>query len=71
MAETDLTTAQADALSGTTDGDTDAKYPTIGESTYYTTMYRLIHRLLTIEKIVNEFRVCKDGDLTFAVRAGK
>ncbi len=72
MAETDLTTAQADALSGTTDGDTDLKYPTIGESTYYTTMYRLIHRLLTLSKPAgNSLRVYKDGELTFGVRPGR
>ena len=71
MAETALTTTVADALSGTTDTDTDGVYPTIGESTYYTTMYRLLHRMLTIEKVMNEFRVFKDSDLTFGVRAGK
>ena len=71
MAETELTTAQADALSGTTEPDTDAKYPAIGESTYYTTMYRLIDRLLTVAKAVNALRVYKDGDLTCGARAGK
>jgi len=71
MAESTLSTSVADALSGTTDSDTGAAYPTIGESTYYTTMYRLFHRMLTIEKIINEFRIYKDGDLTFGVRSGK
>ena len=72
MAETDLTTEQADALSGTTDSETDLKYPTIGESTYYTTMYRLLHRLLTLAKPAgNSLRVYKDGALTFGVRPGR
>jgi hypothetical protein len=72
MAETDLTQSQADALSGTTDSDTDLSYPAIGESTYYTTVYRLVHRLLTMAKAAgNSLRVYKDGDLSFGVRAGR
>jgi len=72
MSETDLTDAQADALSATTDSDTDLTYPAIGESTYYTTLYRLVHRLLTLGKAGgNSLRVYKDGDLTFGVRPGR
>ena len=71
MSETDLTPAAADALSGTTDPGTDLVYPAIGESTYYTTMYRLVHRLLAVAGTPgNELRAYKDGDLTFGVRAG-
>ena len=70
MAETPLTDAQANALSGATDGDTDIAFPTIGESPYHTTLYRLLHRVLTLAKSVNALRVYKDGDLTFAVRPG-
>jgi len=70
MAETALTDAAANALSGATDNDTDITYPTIGESPYHTTLYRLLHRVLTIAKSVNALRVYKDGDLTFGVRAG-
>ena len=70
MAESPLSTADADALSGATDSDTDAVYPTIGESTYYTTMYRMLQRIITVALCGNHFRVCKDGDLTFEVRAG-
>ncbi len=71
MSETALTTTTADALGGTTDADTDATFPAIGESAYYTTMYRMLQRMLTIEKVINELRVYKDGDLTFGARAGK
>jgi len=72
MAETPLSTAAADALSGTTDADTDLVYPSIGESTYYTTMYRLLHRLGRLGKTPgNELRAYKDGELTFGVRAGR
>lgn len=71
MAETALSTAVADALSGTTDSDTDAVYPTIGESSYYTTVYRMLNRILLIEKVINELRVFKDGDLTYGIRAGR
>ena len=71
MAETALTAAVANALASTTDSDTGAIYPAIAESTYYTTMYRMLHKLQLIEKLVNEFRVFKDGDLTYGIKAGK
>jgi len=72
MSETDLTSAVADALSGTTDPGTDLTYPAIGESTYYTTMYRLIHRLLAMAGTPgNELRAYKDGEMTFGVRPGR
>ena len=71
MAESALTTAVANALSGTTDSDTDGVYPTTGESTYYTTVYRLLNRILKAVELSNELRVYKDGDLTYGVRAGK
>ena len=71
MSETALTSGQANALSGTTDSDTDMVYPTIGESTYYTTMFRVVQRLLAMATMPgNSLRVFKDGDLTFGVRAG-
>ena len=72
MAETALTTAQADALSGTTDSGCAAVYPTIGESTYYTTAYRMLHRALLMAKMPgNQCRAYQDGDLTCGVYAGK
>jgi hypothetical protein len=71
MPETELTAAQADALAGTTDSDTDFKHHTIGESAYYTEGLRQRHRILTILKVVNALRVYKDGTLTFGVRPGK
>jgi len=71
MAETPLTAAQANALSGTTDSDTADVYQTIGESTYYTTDYRLTEKMLRMIKPAgNSLRVYQDGDLTFGVRAG-
>lgn len=72
MAETALTADEANALSGTTDGETALVYPSIGESTYYATFYRMLQRLLTMGKVPgNEFRVYKDGDLTCGVRAAE
>jgi hypothetical protein len=71
MAETALSTTRADALSGTTDANFDFTYPAIGESTYYTTWFKLMHRLAKALEPLNEFRICQDGDLTFEVRGGK
>lgn len=71
MPETPLSAEAANALSGATDADTDVVYPTIGESPYYTTLYRLLHRLLTLARPMNELRIYKDGDLTFGIRPGK
>jgi hypothetical protein len=71
MPESALTSTAADALSGTTDNQTDLVYPAIGESTYYTTIYRLVHRLLTVAKAANAFRLYKDGTLTCGVRPGR
>lgn len=72
MAEIELTSTEADALSGTTDSETDFKYHTIAESTYYTEGFRQRHRVLAILKTLgNRFRVYKDGTATFGVRAGK
>lgn len=71
MSETELTDAQALALAGTTDSDTDFEYHTVGQSTYYLDGFRQRHRLLTILKAVNALRVFKDGALTFGVRGGK
>ena len=72
MSELDLTPAAADALSGTTDAGTDLTFPAIGESTYYTTMYRLIRRLLTLAVTPgNQLRVYPDGEMTFGVRGGE
>jgi hypothetical protein len=67
-----LTASQADTLSGATDSEIDLTYPTIGESTYYTTVYRLLHRLGLLGKVPgNSLRVYKDGELCFGVRPGQ
>ena len=72
MAESALTTAAADALSGTTDSDLDITHNTIGESTYYTTDYQKEAVILRILKqLPSQLRVYKDGDLTCGIRAGR
>jgi len=71
MSETQLTDAEALALAGTTDSETDFAYHTVGQSTYYLDGFRQRHRVLAILKAVNALRVYKDGDLTFGVRAGR
>lgn len=71
MSETQLTDAEALALAGTTDSETDFTYHTVGQSTYYLDGFRQRHRVLAILKAVNALRVHKDGDLTFGVRAGR
>ncbi|HOD83846.1 MAG: hypothetical protein BWX88_05168 [Planctomycetes bacterium ADurb.Bin126] len=72
MSETPLTSDQANALSGTTDADTDFVFPAIGESPYYTTVFRCLDRLLTLGRTPgNALRVYQDAASTFAVRAGR
>ena len=71
MAETPLTTSEADALSGAADGDLDFTYLTIGESPYYTAAYRCWEKLVRVVKAANALRAYKDGELTFGVRAGR
>ena len=71
MSETQLTDAEALALAGTTDSDTDFEYHSVGQSTYYLDGFRQRHRILTITKAANALRVYKDGALTFGVRAGR
>ena len=58
------------ALAGTTDGPTDFEYHTVGQSTYYLDGLRQRQRVLQILRPINSLRAYKDGDLTFAVRAG-
>lgn len=71
MSETPLTADQANALSGATDSGSDFVFPTIGESPYYTTLFRCLDRLLVIGRTPgNALRVFQDGGLTFGVRPG-
>ena len=75
MAETAISDSVANALSGTTESNTDLVYPTIAD-TYYTDFYRLIHRLVqcALKPGGNELRVYQDADdtdLQYSVRAGK
>lgn len=71
MSELQLTDDQANALHGTTDSDTDLKYHSPGDASYFTEGQRQRHRLLTLAKAIsNSLRVFRDGALTFGVRAG-
>jgi len=72
MAETDLTATEANALHGTTDGDTGFTYHSPGDAEYFTEGQRQRQRLLTLAKALgNKFRVYKDGTNTYGVRPGK
>jgi hypothetical protein len=71
MAELPLDADRANALSGTVDVETGVPYPTIGESPYYTSFFRMQYRWLDAARRANDLRVFKDGDLTFGVRAGR
>ncbi|MCX5803659.1 MAG: hypothetical protein NTU69_09070 [Proteobacteria bacterium] len=71
MTELPLTDAEANALHGTTDNDTDFKYHSPGEASYFTEGQRQRHRLLTLAKAIsNSLRVYRDGELSFGVRPG-
>jgi hypothetical protein len=71
MSEIQLTDAEANALHGTTDGETDFKYHCPGDASYFTEGQRQRHRLLTLAKAIsNSLRVYRDGALSFGVRPG-
>lgn len=70
MAELYPTDSELNNLSGTNDGGQGVAYPTIFESPYYTTFYKMLYRLLNVTRRAGDLRVYKDGDLTFGVRAG-
>jgi len=71
MTELSLTDAEANALHGATDSDTDFKYHSPGDASYFTEGQRQRHRLLTLAKAIsNSLRVYRDGALTFGVRPG-
>ncbi len=63
--------AELAALSGTTDAEQEVLFVPIGESPYYVSFYKMLHRLLDVARRAGDLRVYKDGDLTFAVRAGR
>lgn len=71
MAEKYPADATLNALSGTTDSEQEVAYPTIFESPYYTTFYKMLYRLLDVARRAGDLRVYKDGDMTYGVRAGK
>ncbi len=63
--------ATLNALSGTADDEQEVPFPTIGESPYYTSFYRMLHRLLDVARRAGDLRVYKDGELTFGIRCGR
>ena len=71
MAELYPSDADLNALSGTTDAVTGVLHPTIGESPYYTSFYKMLSRMLMVTTRAGDLRVYKDAAATFGVRAGK
>ncbi len=70
MTEIYPTDSELNALSGTLDAEQEVLFVTTGESPYYTSFYKMLYRLLDVSRRAGDLRVCKDGDLTFGVRAG-
>ncbi|MFW6061843.1 MAG: right-handed parallel beta-helix repeat-containing protein, partial [Planctomycetota bacterium] len=62
---------QLNALSGAADPQQGVRYPAIGESPYYTSFYKTLYRLLDVARRAGDFRVYKDGELSFGVKGGK
>lgn len=71
MSELYPSDAALNALSGTSDGEQEVPYVPIGQAPYYTSFYRMQQRLLNVARRAGDFRVYKDGDLTFGVRPGR
>lgn len=71
MSEQYLSDSELAALSGTSDAEQDVLYIATGESPYYLSFYKMLHRLLEVARRAGDLRVFKDGDLSFGVRAGK
>ena len=71
MAEQYPTDVTLNALSGSTDGEQEVAYPTIAESPYYTSFYKMLYRLLNVARRAGDLRVFKDGTNTFGVRGGE
>jgi len=67
--ETSLSTAEASALEGTSDGDIDLTYPESGVD-YTTTGIELWSRAFRMLRAVKGLRVVKDGDITYGVYSG-
>lgn len=71
MAELYPSETELAALSGTTDSEQEVLFILTGESPYYISFYKMLHRLLNVARRAGDLRVYKDGNLTFGVRAGK
>jgi len=63
--------ADLNAMSGTLDSEQEVLYVATGESPYFTSFYKMLYRMLDVARRAGDFRVYKDGDLTFGVRAGR
>ena len=70
MTELYPTDADLNALSGTVDSEQEIIYPSIYEAPYYTTFYKMLHRLLNVARRAGDLRVFSDGEMTFGVRPG-
>ena len=51
--------ATLNALSGTTDAEQEVLFVTTGESPYYTSFYKMLHRLLNVARRAADLRVFK------------
>jgi hypothetical protein len=73
MAEKALTTAEAEALSGTTDATSGVAFVTSGADPYLAAVYRTFHQLMKVAMLGNSLRVYADDSLatTVGVRAGR
>ena len=71
MSELHPTDAELNALSGSTDSEQEVLYIPMGQSPYYTSFYKMLHRLLNVARRSGDLRVYKDGAMTFGVRAGR
>jgi len=73
MTETYPSDAELNDLSGTTDPEQEVLFVPIGESPYYTSFYKMLHRLLNVSRRAGDLRVYKDVDegLTCGVRPGR
>ncbi len=63
--------ATLNALSGSADPEQEVLFIPTGQSPYYTSFYKMLHRLLAVARRAGDLRVYKDGPLTFGVRAGR
>src|SRR6056297_2333687 len=71
MAEHYPSDAELNALSGTTDPEQEVLFIRTGETPSFTSFYKMLYRLMDVARRAGDFRVYKDGDLTFGIRPGR